>query len=40
MIKQLIEILKISDFYGIDPIIDIAKANIKHLEQLKNLRNL
>lgn len=29
MIKQLIEILKISDFYGVDPTIDIAKGKYK-----------
>jgi len=38
MIKQLIEILKISDFYGVHPMIDIAKGKYKaplNIEEFK-----
>jgi len=38
MIKQLIDILKISDFYGIDPVIDIAKGKYKAPENIQEFK--
>lgn len=38
MINQLIELLKADDFYGIDPIIDIAKGKYKAPIEFKELK--
>ena len=38
MIKQLIDLLKADDFYGVDPIIDIAKGKYKAPTKLKELK--
>lgn len=38
MIKELVELLKADDFYGVDPIIDIAKGKYKAPENLKELK--
>ncbi len=38
MIRQVLEILKINDFYGIDPIIDIAKGIYKAPENIKEFK--
>lgn len=38
MIKELVEILKSDDFYGIDPVIDIAKGKYKAPRNTKELK--
>ncbi len=38
MIKQLIDLLKADDFYGVNPIIDIAKGKYKAPTKLKELK--
>lgn len=38
MIRQIVELLKASDFYGVDPIIDIAKGKYKAPENLKEFK--
>jgi hypothetical protein len=38
MIKQLIDLLKADDFYGVDPIIDIAKGKYKAPTKLKEFK--
>lgn len=38
MIRQVIELLKTDDFYGVDPIIDIAKGKYKAPENRKELK--
>lgn len=38
MIKEIIDLLKERDFYGVDPIIDIAKGKYKAPESLKELK--
>jgi len=38
MIRQVLEILKINDFYGIDPVIDIAKGIYKAPENIKEFK--
>jgi len=38
MIKQLIDLLKADDFYGVNPIIDIAKGKYKAPTKLKEFK--
>lgn len=38
MIRELIDLLKADDFYGVDPIIDIAKGRYKAPESLKEMK--
>jgi len=38
MIRELVDLLKERDFYGVDPIIDIAKGKYKAPENLKELK--
>ena len=38
MIRELVDLLKERDFYGVDPIIDIAKGKYKAPESLKELK--
>lgn len=38
MIKQLIDLLKADDFYGVNPIIDIAKGKYKAPIKFKELK--
>lgn len=38
MIREVLELLKASDFYGVDPVIDIAKGKYKAPETFKELK--
>jgi hypothetical protein len=38
MIREIVDLLKAGDFYGVDPIIDIAKGKYKAPESLKELK--
>jgi len=38
MIKNIVDLLKADDFYGVDPIIDIAKGKYKAPTKLKELK--
>jgi hypothetical protein len=38
MIKELVDLLKSDNLYGVDPIIDIAKGKYKAPENLKELK--
>ena len=38
MIRQVLEILKAGDLYGIDPLIDIAKGKYKAPTKFKELK--
>lgn len=38
MIRELVDLLKANDFYGADPIIDIAKGKYKAPESLKEMK--
>lgn len=38
MIRELIDLLKADDFYGVDPIIDIAKGKYKAPTKLKEFK--
>jgi hypothetical protein len=38
MIRELVDLLKERDFYGVDSIIDIAKGKYKAPENLKELK--
>lgn len=38
MIRELIDLLKADDFYGVDPIIDIAKGKYKAPTKFKELK--
>lgn len=38
MIKGVIDLLQASDFYGVDPVIDIAKGKYKTPENIKEFK--
>lgn len=38
MIREVLELLKASDFYGVDPVIDIAKGKYKAPETFKEFK--
>ena len=38
MIREIVDLLKANDFFGVDPIIDIAKGKYKAPETLKELK--
>ena len=38
MIREVLELLKSSDFYGVDPVIDIAKGKYKAPVNVKELK--
>jgi hypothetical protein len=38
MIKEIVDLLKADDFYGVDPIIDIAKGKYKAPVNIKELK--
>lgn len=38
MIREVLELLKASDFYGVDPVIDIAKGKYKAPVNVKELK--
>lgn len=38
MIRELVDLLKADDFYGVDPVIDIAKGKYKAPTKLKELK--
>jgi hypothetical protein len=38
MIREIVDLLKADDFFGVDPIIDIAKGKYKAPETLKELK--
>ena len=38
MIRELVDLLKTNEFYGVDPIIDIAKGKYKAPESLKEMK--
>tara|TARA_R100000951_G_scaffold111175_2_gene109873 strand:+ start:2199 stop:2342 length:144 start_codon:yes stop_codon:yes gene_type:complete len=38
MIKEVIELLQARDFYGVDPVIDIAKGKYKAPVNIKELK--
>lgn len=38
MIREVLELLKASDFYGVDPVIDIAKGKYKAPVNIKELK--
>lgn len=38
MIRELVDLLKTDEFYGVDPIIDIAKGKYKAPESLKEMK--
>jgi hypothetical protein len=38
MIREIIDLLKTEDFYGVDPIIDIAKGKYKTPTKIKELK--
>jgi len=38
MIRELVDLLKTNEFYGVDPIIDIAKGKYKAPENFKEMK--
>lgn len=38
MIREIVDLLKTNDFYGVDPLIDIAKGKYKAPENLKEFK--
>ena len=38
MIKEVIDLLQTGDFYGVDPVIDIAKGKYKAPENIKEFK--
>ena len=38
MIREIVDLLKADNFYGVDPIIDIAKGKYKAPENLKEFK--
>jgi len=38
MIREIVDLLKTNEFYGVDPIIDIAKGKYKAPESLKEMK--
>ena len=38
MIRLIVDLLKEDDFYGVDPIIDIAKGRYKAPQNIKELK--
>jgi len=38
MIREVLELLKASDFYGVNPVIDIAKGKYKAPVNVKELK--
>jgi len=38
MIREIVDLLKTNEFYGVDPIIDIAKGKYKAPENLKEMK--
>lgn len=38
MIREIVDLLKADDFFGVDPIIDIAKGKYKAPKTLKELK--
>lgn len=38
MIREVLELLKASDFYGVNPVIDIAKGKYKAPVNIKELK--
>lgn len=38
MIREVLELLKAGDFYGVDPVIDIAKGKYKAPVNIKELK--
>lgn len=38
MIRELVDLLKANDFYGVSPVIDIAKGKYKAPENLGDLK--
>ena len=38
IIKEIIELLKVSDYYGVNPVIDIAKGKYKAPENYKEFK--
>jgi len=38
MIKEVIDLLQASDFYGVDPVIDIAKGKYKAPTNIKEFK--
>lgn len=38
MIGEIVDLLKARDFYGVDPVIDIAKGKYKAPENLKEFK--
>jgi hypothetical protein len=38
MIREIVDLLKADNFYGVDPVIDIAKGKYKAPENLKEFK--
>ena len=38
MIREIVDLLKTNDFYGVDPLIDIAKGKYKAPNNIKELK--